>query len=816
MIRRLILTVLLLFSFALPVQGQSRYPLSGLFYANGPGAGIDAAGSVNGTPGLVGRLPYSNLPAVVISATEDGLLTVQLTDGSVVTVQLNIGSGGGLTTSQAQSVVGGMVTGNVETGGITLVYNAGTQKIDATITSIGTAQIADDAITEAKLAQAVRDRLGDDHFKDAWNASDTYVLGDVVVHNNSFWIARGGVAANDPPTVGHAIWIALASPQSVLDRRSTGLTVPAADGSNDVSLAVTNTGLYYVEVTPHAATPAQATWTTFTRTGYLGAQRSDQVRDPQAANENYYDTTHHYWQSAYLRNPLLGDYRWATSQAPLGWAGHYHSRALVLVSRDWNVGDQLIAFTGVSVERATITASATGAYTTRTWKRADLSDIGVWEALVRVLTSVATDAEIRSFKALLQPSILDDTDTPTDFLSNRYWRTNAAGTAVDQVPEPVQQPTIIPVGSVPATNIGNVIYLTHDHYAGGRSDLTVTTGSFTDPFGGTTFGYDRGNRDHQPFGSTNRDAGPLEAVTGEGAAGNSFVWSFNRHWLDSFTDVVIDGTEYALTASQALGGAFYRQPGTQQPVPSTTTFTLNFKRADDTYAYTQLTTLVNRAGIYQWDPDTNRYDEGLFGPFPTITLNLTVRAGSIYRIGSVIYTPTSDFTVDADRLPPNGSAVGTSWQLLTQTAANVPVDTAGFVKNLSSDDNTVQKVADQVDGLEQVPAQTIRLQYSIAEGETALATEMSLNEGNLLAIQRATTIRSGKMWVRPGETATYSAVIVRASRVSDTDYRQVVGSGVQLELNGTSSTLIVTDTTTPTEIDLTFPSDAGRLRSRGG
>ena len=462
------------------------------------------------------------------------------------------------------------------------------------------------------------------------------------------------MAANDPPALGHTIWVRLAF-ESVLDRRSAGLPVAATDGSHDATLALTNSGLYYVEVTPHAATPAEATWTTFTRTGYLGAQRTDQIRDPQNATENYYDTSHHSWQSAYLRNPLLGDYRWATSQAPTGWAGHYNSRALLLSSRNWSVGDTFVAYTGTLVERGTITTAAANAFTTRSWARANISDIGVWEAFLRVLSTVATPAEIQSLKTLLQPSILDPSDTPTTFVAQRYWRTNDAGTAVEQVPEPVHYAAVTPVGTIPTTNVGNVIYLTHDHYQGVRSDLTVTTGFFSSA-ADTVAGYDRGNRDNEIFGSTDRDAGPLEAITGEGTAGDynlAFMWSFNEHWLNAFTHVVIDDVEYPLTASQRIRGAFYRRIDTQEPTLTGGTFTLNYKRADDTYAYTQLTTLINRAGLYQWDPDTTRYDEGLFGPFPVITTNLTVRTGSIYRVGTVLYTPTSDFTVDADRLPPN-------------------------------------------------------------------------------------------------------------------------------------------------------------------
>ena len=40
------------------------------------------------------------------------------------------GGGGGLSTAQVQALVGQMVTGNAETGGVALTYNASTQKLD--------------------------------------------------------------------------------------------------------------------------------------------------------------------------------------------------------------------------------------------------------------------------------------------------------------------------------------------------------------------------------------------------------------------------------------------------------------------------------------------------------------------------------------------------------------------------------------------------------------------------------------------------------------------------------------------------------------
>ena len=126
--------------------------------------------------------------------------------------------------------------------------------------------------------------------------------------------------------------------------------------------------------------------------------------------------------------------------------------------------------------------------------------------------------------------------------------------------------------------------------------------------------------------------------------------------------------EYPLTASAQVGSAYNRHVDAQFPQITAATFTLNFKRADDTYAYTELTTLVNRAGLYQWDPDLTpaAYTEGLFGAFPVISDGLVVQIGNIYRVGAALYTPKSDFTVAAATLPPDGASVAAHWDSLVE------------------------------------------------------------------------------------------------------------------------------------------------------
>ena len=94
--------------------------------------------------------------AIVKSITNAGVATVQLADNTESTVALAIGGGGGgLTTAQVQSVVGAMFSSNTETG-ITLTYQSSDETIDAVVL-VDTDEIENGAVTLDKLAQAVQD-----------------------------------------------------------------------------------------------------------------------------------------------------------------------------------------------------------------------------------------------------------------------------------------------------------------------------------------------------------------------------------------------------------------------------------------------------------------------------------------------------------------------------------------------------------------------------------------------------------------------------------------------------------------------------------
>ena len=77
-------------------------------------------------------------------------------------------------------------------------------------------------------------------------------------------------------------------------------------------LALTNDGLFFVKVEPSCSDRLSSVM------GIVYPDRDISERTGQtkhvirlAANENYYDITHRYWQSAVLRDLFSGTYRWA-------------------------------------------------------------------------------------------------------------------------------------------------------------------------------------------------------------------------------------------------------------------------------------------------------------------------------------------------------------------------------------------------------------------------------------------------------------------------------------------------------------------------
>lgn len=234
------------------------------------------------------------------------------------------------------------------------------------------------------------------------------------------------------------------------------------------------------------------------------------------------------------------------------------------------------------------------------------------------------------------------------------------------------------VDRISPTFQGALVYLTHDYTEGGKLDLTVTAGFNVLDIGGgfveNEAGYDSGRFDGTPYGSADRNIAPIEQIEGTGTTAGyviSGIVSYNAPFMAAVSMVEINGTQYAVGSEIVSGGIITRRFVSSTPVITDATFTFNVMRADNSWVYTNGDTRIDRAGLYQWDPDTNpqRYTEGLFGPFQQVALELAVYAGSIYRVGTRLYAPTSDFVIDADRLPPDGTDVDANWVEVTNTSA---------------------------------------------------------------------------------------------------------------------------------------------------
>ena len=191
------------------------------------------------------------------------------------------------------------------------------------------------------------------------------------------------------------------------------------------------------------------------------------------------------------------------------------------------------------------------------------------------------------------------TDTPGTYVAGYALVVNAAGDAVEFVATASPSHQIVNVGRLPDPTVaGNpdLVYLTHDYTEGNKQDMTLTVG-----FEGMASGYSDGTYLQDTFGTVN-EASPLNALFGAGDAADyslQSVISFNRSWLDEFTHIEIAGTEYPLNPSFVSLGAYERRIQANPTGLSAATLTINFKRADNSWYFTDGGTLRHEAGLYE-------------------------------------------------------------------------------------------------------------------------------------------------------------------------------------------------------------------------
>lgn len=252
---------------------------------------------------------------------------------------------------------------------------------------------------------------------------------------------------------------------------------------------------------------------------------------------------------------------------------------------------------------------------------------------------------------LFNRGFLDLKDTPSSFESRKFLRANSAGTALEQVNEPVQKRSISTVGKLPSTEGEALVYLTHDYTEGTKSDVIITVG-----FGGSQddrAGYDTGNFFFGAIGSSNKSLGPIEFILGADSSPTysiTQIGSFNSAFLDEMNAVEIGGTEYTFAHEYVSQGMDIRDLASPPTTLSGPTFTFNLKRTDGTWYFTDGTTTRVEAGLYEWDGSQ-------YSRVTTVSSSDITSIGPLYATGTIpsgthanniILTTVSWASVDTD------------------------------------------------------------------------------------------------------------------------------------------------------------------------
>ena len=282
-----------------------------------------------------------------------GVFVYQDVDGVEQTGTISVGEGGGLTAAQAQAIVGAMFTDNVETGGITLVYNSGTQKIDVTITLtdsdippeiardaelpsddqlLPTGGVPGDVLTRVGASDAAFDTPVGDGVVESGEVTGTTLtlrrsgsLSDVQVTGlptpgevTSDGVVTGGSATLDELALQRSEGlgnVVVPLEREVVEPDANG-QLPTAQPSDLGRFARDGLNLRVVTEVHHSLTSQSVTFADYSATGFLGLVHACAATFPSAAvSSTCFDLNSRSW---YIRR--LG--HWSSVGAnPTGWIG---------------------------------------------------------------------------------------------------------------------------------------------------------------------------------------------------------------------------------------------------------------------------------------------------------------------------------------------------------------------------------------------------------------------------------------------------------------------------------------------------------------
>ena len=177
---------------------------------------------------------------------------------------------------------------------------------------------------------------------------------------------------NDVTTLAGRTGYILLTGALIYDARS-GFPSLGTDEVPDDALAVTDHGLYRVDVDRRAQTDPTGDWAAYAAMGYRGAHRFDPA-DP-LEGETYYDSRHYLWRIGTLYTPHgspFTEVEWRDGGVPAGALNaHFPSRARAL--HHANIADGAIVWTGSAVEVLSNFVAGENGYVHRRWFRVGAS-----------------------------------------------------------------------------------------------------------------------------------------------------------------------------------------------------------------------------------------------------------------------------------------------------------------------------------------------------------------------------------------------------------------------------------------------------------
>ena len=189
-------------------------------------------------------------------------------------------------------------------------------------------------------------------------------------------------------------------------------------------------------------------------------------------------------------------------------------------------------------------------------------------------------------------------DMPATIEARKLLLGNAGATAYELVDQPKPVDAIPEVAELPDGSLATsppAVLLPFAYTEGMQQNPTLTVG-----FDSGEAGYSDGSVLSDAYGSVST-LSPLNAMFGGGTSASysiQAIASSHEDWINEFTHVLIAGTEYALGPTFVSLGAFERRIQGFPTGLTTSGFAFNFKRADNTWWFTDGSNADVDAGLY--------------------------------------------------------------------------------------------------------------------------------------------------------------------------------------------------------------------------